>query len=134
MLGTTLEAKDSPEGFGVLLWELPTVSCVEGPRHAPVQQGLNHLGLEQEDLWAEPGARDVVMLWTTPLVACPHESDPSLDLNHEASVFVDNAAEVWKLRCLSVPLSCCFDDERRTPGKQGPVFVPAWSPPFRPKP
>ena len=45
VIGTTLEAKDSPEDFEVRLCELVIVNCVEGPRHTPVQQGLNHLGL-----------------------------------------------------------------------------------------
>ena len=69
-----------------------TVSRVDGPRHTPVQQGLNHPGLQRADLQTEPGGRLFVKLWTEPLVACPPESDPSRDFNHEVSVFVDNAA------------------------------------------
>ena len=57
VVGTTLEAKDTPEDFEVRLLELVIVSRVGGPRHAPVQQRLNHLGLQQEHLQAEPGGR-----------------------------------------------------------------------------
>ena len=86
--------------FGARLSELVIVRRVEGPRHTPVQQGLNHLGLQQGDLKAEPGGRYIVELWTEPLVACAHGSDPSLDLNHEVNIFIDNTDGVYKLRCL----------------------------------
>ena len=94
MARATLEAKDSPKDFEARLSETVIASRVEGPRHTPVQQGLNYLGLQQMDLQAEPDGGRNVWLWAESLVACPHESGPSLGLNHEISVFVDNAAEV----------------------------------------
>ena len=60
VIRTTLEDKDSPNNFEVRLSELVVVSCVEGSRHTPIQQGLNHLGLQQADLQAEPGGRPIV--------------------------------------------------------------------------
>ena len=58
---TTLEANDSPEDFEVRLSELVILSRVEGPRHTPVQQGLNHLGLQQADVQAEPDGRHILI-------------------------------------------------------------------------
>ena len=60
VVGTTLEAKGSPEDFEVRLSELVTVNRVEGPRHTDVQQGLNPLGFQRADLQAEPGGRYIV--------------------------------------------------------------------------
>ena len=57
---TTLEAKDSPEGFEVRLSELVMVSRNGGPRHTSVQQGLNRLRIQQADLQTEPSGRCVV--------------------------------------------------------------------------
>ena len=72
------------------LSELVIVGRVEGPRHTSAQQGLNYLGLQQTDRQAEPGGPHIAY---QPLAACPHDWDPSLDIKHEVSVFVDNAAE-----------------------------------------
>ena len=41
---TTLEDRDSPEDSEVGRSELDIMSCVEGPRHAPVREGLHHHG------------------------------------------------------------------------------------------
>ena len=60
VVGTTLEAKGSPEDFEVRLPEFVIVSRVEGSCHIPVQQGLNRLGLKQVDLQAMPGRRHTV--------------------------------------------------------------------------
>ena len=38
VVGTTLEAKDSPENFVIRFSKLVIVSRVEAPRHTPVQQ------------------------------------------------------------------------------------------------
>ena len=55
---TTLEAKDPAEDFKARLSELVKVSRVEGPRHTPVQQGLNHLDLHSAmDIQAKLGGR-----------------------------------------------------------------------------
>ena len=54
MVRTTLEVTDSPGDFELRLSELLIVSRVEGARHTPVKQGLNHLGLQQVNLQAEP--------------------------------------------------------------------------------
>ena len=50
----------TPMDFKVRLPELAKLSRVEGPRHTPVQQGLNHLGIQQADLQTEPGGRRIV--------------------------------------------------------------------------
>lgn len=50
------------------------------------------------------------------ILACPRESDPSFDLPKNVGGRVDNAAQVPRSRFLSIPLACCFDDERRGTG------------------
>ena len=64
----------------------------EGPRHTPVQQRLNHLGLQHSDFQAKRGGCAVIQLRAQPFEACPHETDPSVDFEREVSVFVENAA------------------------------------------
>ena len=119
---TTLEAKDSPEDLEVRPFELVIMNRVEAPRHTPVQQGFNHLGLQQADLEVELGGRRFVWLWTEPHVACPHEPNPSIDLNHEINVCVDDVADVWKLHCrFIIPLLCCFDDAQWSPDARSRV-------------
>ena len=126
VVGTTLEAKDSPEDFGVRLSELVLVGRIEGPRHTPVQQGLNHLGVQPADLQAEPGGRRIVSLGTELFVACSHGSDPPLDLDHEVIFFVNTAPEVYMFIYAPVPPL-----RIRT---VGPVLAVAWSPSYFPKP
>ena len=94
MVGPTLESKDSLEDFEVHLLERGIVFRVEDPRHTPVPQDFNHLGLQHADLQAERGGCHTAWGWTEPVEACPHESDPSIDLNHELIFLVDNAADV----------------------------------------
>ena len=60
VVGTTLDAKDSPEDSEVRNSELVVVNRLEGPRHTLVQQGLNHLGLQHADLQGERDGRHVV--------------------------------------------------------------------------
>ena len=96
MVGMTLAAKDAPEDFEVCLSELVIVSRVEDSRHTPVQQGFNHLVLQQAYLQTESGGRHIVLLRTDPLVACPHEWDPSLDPNNDVSVLVHIVADKHK--------------------------------------
>ena len=45
-------------------------------------------------------------------VACRCESDPPFDLCHNIGACVDKTAQIQQLRCLSIPLACCLDDER----------------------
>ena len=63
----------------------------EGPRHTPVQQGLNHLGLQHWDFQANGGGRPIIQLRTERSEACPHETGLSVDFEREVSVFVDSA-------------------------------------------
>ena len=60
----------------------------EGPRHTPVEQGLNHLSLQQSDLKAKGGNRPIVQLRPLPFEAFPHGTDPLVDL----------VADTWKKR------------------------------------
>ena len=46
VVGQTPEASVSPEDFEVRCVELDTVHRVEGPRHIPVKQCLNHRGIQ----------------------------------------------------------------------------------------
>ena len=62
MIGTTLEAKDSPGDFDVHLSELVIASRVEGSRHTPVQHGINHSGIQQAGLQAEPNGRHLLRI------------------------------------------------------------------------
>ena len=50
VVGPTLAAKDSLEDFEVRLLERGIVFRVEDPRHTPVPQDSNHLGLQHADL------------------------------------------------------------------------------------
>ena len=84
----------------------------EGPRYTAVLQGLNHLGLQHAQLQSERGSLHIVQLPLETTVACPFESDPSFDLWHNMGACVDKTAQIQKLRCLSIPLACCLDDER----------------------
>ena len=36
---------------------------------------------------------------------------PTVYLWHNVGDCVDKAAQIQKLRCLSIPLACCLDDE-----------------------
>ena len=52
---SALEANDSQKDLVVCNSELGKVFRAEGPCHTPVQQGLDHLGLQHADLQAERG-------------------------------------------------------------------------------
>ena len=43
----------------------------EGPRHTPVQQGLNRLGFQHSDFKAKAGGRPIIQLQDGPLVITP---------------------------------------------------------------
>ena len=67
---------------------------VEGPRHAPLQQCLSHLGLQHADCQAKPYGRHIIQLRAKAFEACPHETDPPFDFEREVSTFVDTAAQI----------------------------------------
>ena len=92
--------------------QLSEVLLAEGPRYAPVQQGLHHLGLSHAQLQSERGSLHIVQFPLESTVACQCESDPPFDLWHNIGACVDKAAQIQKLRCPSIPLACCLDDER----------------------
>ena len=64
----------------------------EGPPHIPVQQGLNHFGIQHSDLKATGSGRPTILLPAEPFEPFSHEADPPVDFDREVSVFVDNAA------------------------------------------
>ena len=64
----------------------------EGPRHSPVQQGLNRLGPQHAGFQITRGGRPIIQLQTEPFEACPDKTDPSVDSELEVNVFVDDAA------------------------------------------
>ena len=55
---------DLPEDFEVRVSKLVVLSRVEVPRHKPVRHGLNHLGLQEADLQAEPGGGHSILYIT----------------------------------------------------------------------
>ena len=59
----------------------------EGPRHTPILQGLNYLGLQQSDFQPNGGSRSIVQLRVESFEACSHETDPSVDFERDVSVF-----------------------------------------------
>jgi len=75
-----LEANDSQKDLVVSRSKLGKVFRSEGPCHIPVQQGLNHLGLQHSDFQAKGGEQ---------FEAFPHKTDPSVDFEREVSVFAD---------------------------------------------
>ena len=84
---SALEANDSQQDLVVSRSKLGKVFRSEGPRHTPVEQGLNHLGLQHSDFQAEGGGRPIIQLRAEPFEACSHETDPSVDFEREVSVF-----------------------------------------------
>ena len=90
MVGTksALEANDSLEDLVVSRWKLGKVFRSQGPRHTPVQQGLNHLGLQHSAFQTNRGDRPIMKLRAEPFEACLHETDPLVDFEREVSVFV----------------------------------------------
>ena len=70
------------------------VMHAEGPRHTPVQQSLNYLGLQRTDFQTKWSGRPIIPLRAEPFEACPHEKDPSFDFEREISAFVDDATQV----------------------------------------
>ena len=61
--------------------------------------------------WSERGNLLIVQLPLEPFVACAYESDPLFDLWQNVGACVDKTAYIQKLRCLSIPLTCCSDAE-----------------------
>ena len=92
--------------------QLSEVLLAEGPRYAPVQQGFHDLGLKHAQLQSERGSLHIVHLPLESTVACSCESDPPFDHWLNIGACVDKTGQMQKLRCLSMPLACCLDDER----------------------
>ena len=92
--------------------QLSEVLLAEGPRYTAVLQGLNHLGLQHAQLQSERGSLHIAQLPRKSNEACPCELDPPFDIWHNIGACVDKTAQTQKLRCLSMPLACCLDDER----------------------
>ena len=46
----------------------------ECPRHTPVQQGLNHLGLQHSNILAKGGGRPIIQLLAEAFEACSHKT------------------------------------------------------------
>ena len=88
---SALEANYSQQDLLVSRSKLGKVFCSEDPRHTPVEQGLNHLGLQDSDLQA----KGVVVLSYNSgpdrFETCSHETDPSFEFEREANIFLDNA-------------------------------------------
>ena len=96
MVGTksALEAIDSQEDLVVSRSKLGKVFCSEGSGRIPIQQGLNHLGLQHSNFRTKRGGQSLIQIRAEPFEACPHETDPSVRFEREDSVFVGNAAQV----------------------------------------
>ena len=89
---SALEANNaSQEHLMVSRSKLGKVFRSEDPRHTPVQQGLNHLGLQHSDFQAKGDGHPIIELGAEAFEACPHEMDPSIYFEREVSVFVNNA-------------------------------------------
>ena len=91
---SALEAYDSQVDLMVSRSKLGKVFCSEGPRHAPVQQALNDLGLQYRDFQATGDGRPITQLRAEPFEACPHETDPPVEFERDVGVFVDDAVYV----------------------------------------
>ena len=102
MVGTksTLEANDLQEDLVGEPFGVGKMFRSEGPRHSPVQQGLNHLGLQHIDFQTKRGGRAIIQLRAELFDACPHETDSSFDFEREVSVFVDNTGSVYNNRAV----------------------------------
>ena len=70
------------------------VLLAEGPRHTPVQQSLDYLGLPHTDFQTKWSGRPIILLRAEQFEACPHETIPSFDFEREISAFVGDAAKV----------------------------------------
>ena len=92
--------------------QLSEVLLAAGSPYEPVRQGFHHFGLQHSHFQRERGNLRIVKLPIESTVACPCESDPTFDLWHNIGACVDKAAQIQKLRCLSIPLASRLDDER----------------------
>ena len=92
--------------------QLSEMFLAEGPRYAPVQQVSITSAFRMRTFGVNGDSFHIVQLPLESTVACPCESDPPFDLWHNICARVDKTARIQKLRCLSIPLACCFDDNR----------------------
>ena len=78
MVSTTLvlKASDSHKNLVVSRSKPCEVFRFQCPRHTPVQQGLNHLTLQQSKFTTNAGSRPIIQLRAEPVEVCPHETDP----------------------------------------------------------
>ena len=85
-VGTSPDAKNSPEDFEVHLLEIVIVLRRGSTSRTNVRQpqSSRHLACGQ----AEGSSRHIVKLWTESVVTYPHEPNPSIHSNHEVSVLV----------------------------------------------
>ena len=90
---SALETNDSQEDL-VRRSEPSEVLRAEGPRHTPLEQSPNYLGLQHMDLQTKWSGRPIIQLRAEPFEACPHETDPSFDFERELRACVDDAAKV----------------------------------------
>ena len=113
---SAMEANDPKEELAVRAVEHGEVLHAESPRHTPMKHRLPHRGLQHAHLQRERICVHIIQLQLEWIEACPRKSDPSFDLWHNVGGLVGKATQALKLRCLFVPLGCCFDDERRGKG------------------
>ena len=82
---------DSQEELVVSRSKLGGVLRPESPRHTPVQQGLDHLGLQHADVQTRRGGRPNKEPRAKPFEAFPPDADPSVDFEREVNVSVHDA-------------------------------------------
>ena len=86
----------------------------EGPHHTPVQQSLNHLGLQNTDFQSG----EVVLSYNfgPKRLKHAHMRRISRPISNERSALSWMTPPRY-LVCLSIPLAGCFDGERRSQGR-----------------
>ena len=89
---SALEANGSQQDMVVSRSKLGKVFRSDGSRHTPVQQGLDHFGLQHSDFQAKRGGCHIIHHRAEPFEAWSHETDPSVDSEREVSDFMDNDA------------------------------------------
>ena len=69
----------------------------ESPHYISVQQGLNHLGVQQGDVETKGDRFRTVQHRAKPFEACAHETDASFGFKREVNIVVEIAVEVYQL-------------------------------------
>ena len=109
---SVLEANDSREDLVVSCSKLGKVFRSEGLRHTPVQQRLNHLGLQHSGFQAKRGGLPIIQPRAKPFESCSHQTDPSVDTEREVRVFEDRCRLGIRTGPSAYTSACCLDDER----------------------